>query len=516
MSKAKIFAANAVIMTAAALLMRAVGLAFNVFVSNRLGGAGMGLFSLIMTVYGFASTLAVSGVNLASTRLTAEGLGMKDEEYISSSMRKCVIYSFAFGSAASFLLTVLSKPIGLYIINDERAVGALYALALSLPFVSLSSALGGYFNARRKVTRNVSGQIFGQLARIMVTAILLSAAAPDVFKKDPCFSVCLGASVSEGLYCLYMIILYRLEGNKKSRVENKEITPKLLNIALPTAFSSYVRSGLLSLEHMLIPRGLSKSGASGEAAVASYGVLCGMVMPVVLFPMALLSSFAGLLVPELSEEKAGGGKKRIDHIITKISEITLIYSVGCAGITVFLSGPLGDCLYGSTEASKYIAAMAPLIPVMYFDHVTDGMLKGLGEQLYTMRVNIADSIFSCIMVWLILPHSGIVGYIFIIFAAEILNTSFSVGRLISIAGIKVNLIKRLFLPMLCIMASCTCVHFITVFTHVAEGSSYFDIAVKIIMSSALYVTLLAVSKGLTKEDLAWVRKIFASKSKKGL
>jgi hypothetical protein len=91
-----------------------------------------------------------------------------------------------------------------------------------------------------------------------------------------------------------------------------------------------------------------------------------------------------------------------------------------------------------------------------------------------------------------------------------------VGRLISIAGIKVNLIKRLFLHMLCIMASCTCVHFITVFTHVAEGSSYFDIAVKIIMSSALYVTLLAVSKGLTKEDLAWVRKIFASKSKKGL
>ena len=300
MSKAKIFAANAVIMTAAALLMRAVGLAFNVFVSNRLGGAGMGLFSLIMSVYGFASTLAVSGVNLASTRLTAEGLGMKDEEYISSSMRKCVIYSFAFGSAASFLLAVLSKPIGLYIINDERAVGALYALALSLPFVSLSSALGGYFNARRKVTRNVSGQIFGQLARIMVTAVLLSAAAPDFFKKDPCFSVCLGASVSEGLYCLYMIILYRLERNKKSRAENKEITPKLLNIALPTAFSSYVRSGLLSLEHMLIPRGLSKSGALGEAAVASYGVLCGMVMPVVLFPMALLSSFAGLLVHELS------------------------------------------------------------------------------------------------------------------------------------------------------------------------------------------------------------------------
>lgn len=516
MSKAKIFAANAVIMTAAALLMRAVGLAFNVFISNRLGGAGMGLFSLIMSVYGFASTLAVSGVNLASTRLTAEGLGMRDDNYISSSMKKCVIFSFAFGSAACFLLTVLSKPIGLYIIKDARAVGSLYALALSLPFVALSSALGGYFNAKRKVTRNVSGQIFGQLARIMITAMLFSTAAPEIFKKDPCFSVCLGASVSEGLYCLYMIALYRFEKNKRCRSEDKSITSKLLNIALPTAFSSYIRSGLLSLEHMLIPRGLRKSGSSGETAVASYGVLCGMVMPVVLFPMALLSSFAGLLVPELSEEKARGGKKRIDHIITKISEITLIYSIGCAGIITFLSGPLGDCLYGNAEASRYIAAMAPLIPVMYFDHVTDGMLKGLGEQLYTMRVNIADSIFSCAMVWLILPHSGIVGYIFIIFSAEILNTAFSVGRLVSVAGIRVNLVKRLFLPMLCIAASCTFVHFVTLFTHVAEGSSYFDIAVKIILSSALYVTLLAVSKGLTKEDIEWVRKIFAFKSKKGL
>ena len=516
MSKAKIFAANAVIMTAAALLMRAVGLAFNVFVSNQLGGSGMGLFSLIMSVYGFASTLAISGVSLASTRLTAEGLGMNDDDYISSAMKRCIVYSLAFGSLACFLLSVLSTPIGLYVIKDERSVGAINALALSLPFVSVSSALGGHFNAKRKVFRNVSGQIFGQIARMMITAMLLNATVPDLFKNDACFCVCVGASVSEGLFCFYMIVLYRLERIKKSRAENTNITSRLLSIALPTAFSSYVRSGLLSLEHMLIPGGLRKNGASGETAVASYGVLCGMVMPVVLFPMALLSSFAGLLVPELSEEKARGGKKRIDHIITKISDITLIYSIGCAGIMIFLSGPLGSCLYGNAEASKYIAAMAPLIPVMYFDHVTDGMLKGLGEQLYTMRVNIADSIFSCVLVWLILPHSGIVGYIFIIFAAEILNTAFSVGRLASIAGIKVNLLKRLALPILCIAVSCTATHVFSTLAHAFEGTEAFDIAAKIIISSIGYFVLLRLCNGLTKQDLNWIRSIFSSKSKKGL
>jgi O-antigen/teichoic acid export membrane protein len=160
--------------------------------------------------------------------------------------------------------------------------------------------------------------------------------------------------------------------------------------------------------------------------------------------------------------------------------------------------------------------MAPLIPVMYFDHVTDGMLKGLGEQLYTMRVNIADSIFSCVLVWLILPHSGIVGYVFIIFAAEILNTAFSVGRLASVAGIKVNLLKRLALPILCIAVSCTATHVFSTLAHAFEGTEAFDIAAKIIISSIGYFVLLRLCNGLTKQDLNWIRSIFSSKSKKGL
>ena len=68
------FVINAVILTATSLLMRTIGVSFSVYISNKIGAAGVGLFQLIMSVYTFAITLASSGINLAATRLVSEEL----------------------------------------------------------------------------------------------------------------------------------------------------------------------------------------------------------------------------------------------------------------------------------------------------------------------------------------------------------------------------------------------------------------------------------------------------------
>ncbi|MBQ9132334.1 MAG: hypothetical protein IJX62_07685, partial [Clostridia bacterium] len=58
---------NALLLTAASLLMRTVGVWFQVTLSNRVGAEAMGLFSLMGGVYGFALTLATSGFHLGVT-----------------------------------------------------------------------------------------------------------------------------------------------------------------------------------------------------------------------------------------------------------------------------------------------------------------------------------------------------------------------------------------------------------------------------------------------------------------
>ena len=75
MLRSRRFFINGIILTATSLLLRGVGVAFGAFVTGKMGADGMGLYTLIMSVYGLAVTAASAGVNLAATRLCAEAVG---------------------------------------------------------------------------------------------------------------------------------------------------------------------------------------------------------------------------------------------------------------------------------------------------------------------------------------------------------------------------------------------------------------------------------------------------------
>ena len=76
MRKRKLLA-NALFMSASALLLRFAGVSFNVWLSNRIGEAGMGLFQLISSAYMLAVTFATSGIRTATVRLLSEESALK-------------------------------------------------------------------------------------------------------------------------------------------------------------------------------------------------------------------------------------------------------------------------------------------------------------------------------------------------------------------------------------------------------------------------------------------------------
>ena len=66
---------------------------------------------------------------------------------------------------------------------------------------------------------------------------------------------------------------------------------------------------------------------------------------------------------------------------------------------------------------------------MYLDHVTDSVLKGIGEHVFSMWVNISDSLLSVILVWFLIPRMGIMGYALVIVVMEGYNFLLSFLRL---------------------------------------------------------------------------------------
>ena len=78
-------------------------------------------------------------------------------------------------------------------------------------------------------------------------------------------------------------------------------------------------------------------------------------------------------------------------------------------------------IYGSRDAGHYIRILAPLVPFMYTDMSVDGCLKGLGQQVWSMGINILDALLGLLLTWQLLPRYALAGYIGILYATELFN-----------------------------------------------------------------------------------------------
>ena len=207
MKRLKQYLCNAALLTLTTLFMRGVALAFNVFVSNKVGAEALGLFSLISSVYGFALTLATSGISLATTRMVAEALGHDDDSLAISSMQRCFAYSVFFGISAASLLFFLAPVISSHWLDDQRTLVPLRLMAISLPLIAVCSALNGYFTAVRRVAKNAASQVAEQAIKITVTTLLLMSVLPEGI-ENACIALILGSTVSEIFSFFLMMILY--------------------------------------------------------------------------------------------------------------------------------------------------------------------------------------------------------------------------------------------------------------------------------------------------------------------
>ena len=74
--KKTIFIKNALILTASSLALRFFGIIFKVWLAQKIGSEGIGLYQLVFSVYVLATTFAISGTTTAVTRLVAEELAL--------------------------------------------------------------------------------------------------------------------------------------------------------------------------------------------------------------------------------------------------------------------------------------------------------------------------------------------------------------------------------------------------------------------------------------------------------
>ena len=511
MKKTKLFFINALMLSGVNILMRLISVSFNAFIAVKVGEECMGLFTLVTSVYGLAVTFATSGVNLAVVSLVS-GIIAKAEKNgegdPSPKLRKvmlaAVFYSLFFGVLTGTFIYAFSDFIGTKLLGDARTVASLKVFAVSLAPIAVSTALGGYFTGARRVYKNAVVSVCEQFVKIFVIIGGLVLIAPAGIEWA-CLAIVGGGAVSEAASLVSSLVLYLTDKKRRGKGDaglskkDEGVFSNVRRVAalgLPVALGSYARQGLLTAEHLAIPWGLARYGLGKSESLAAYGVMHGMVMPLVMFPSAVLYAFAGLLVPELSECRAVGDSKRIISIGEKVFRASLLFSICVAGIFLSFSDVIGMSMYQSAEASRQLHLIAALIPIMYLDSAVDGMLKGLGEQVYCMKVNVADSAMCLVLVFILVPTFGIDGYIALLIISEIINASLSILRLVKVTGLKIRVFEWMVLPFISVLGATFITKLICALSDTSDG-----MALPIAICAVIYIIFCFAFRIIKAEEI---------------
>lgn len=430
--------------------MKFAALIFNIYISNQIGSEAVGVFSLVMAVYLFFITVATSGLNIAVTVIVSEKFALNKNQQAIKAIRTCIFFSLLLGIVAGGLILLFSNFITSKCLHNMVSSRPLFYIAIGLPFIAMSSCISSYFTTIRKAYKNAISQVFEFTIKMFATIILLKINISNGVEAI-CISLIWADVISEICSFTLIFILYIIDIKLKKLEDIRSFGQRIniLKIAFPVAVTSYIRSGLSTLKQLIIPTQLEKSGISCSRALSQYGMINGMVLPVITFPTVFTDSYSMLLIPEFSTYVAQKNYKAINYIANKIFKITCAFTMCICSIFFIFSNDLGLAIYNNIEIGYYFKIFTPFIFFMYMDHIIDCILKGLNKQFGVMCCNILDLSITTCFIYFLLPVLGIKGYVLSIFFSEVLNFSISLFQLFKYSRIKPNLIDWIVVPLFC-------------------------------------------------------------------
>ena len=419
MSK-KIFFSKVLEMTVAMVVFNISNLCYNIFISNRLGAETTGLFHLVGAVYSIGISICVSGMSLTVTRLLSDMPRQKGLECSDSIVGKCLKISLVTSLFATFLMQGLSGYIARVFLGKDGAEKYIKTLSLCLTAVSVSSVLGGYFTAFGKVGAMCAGRIMSEMTSWLCTFAFLKSS------DDECMAIVKATMLSAFAECASDVFFWRMSRKNQIRKKSDVTYAQVVRLCAPLALGSYLRTGLGSAENMLMPKRLS---LFSSGSLAKYGVLKGMTMPVLYFPSVLTSAFVSLLVPEIARRFSQRCKKSVEYVSKLSLESIIKFGVLVSFIFLVWSPEISERIFKRADAGEYMRLLSFLPLFMYVDSVTDAILKGINEQVFSLKINTVDACLRVVLVIFALPVFGIKAYIAILYISEILNLSMSFWRL---------------------------------------------------------------------------------------
>jgi stage V sporulation protein B len=410
------FLKDSFILTVSNMVTGIIAFLFSILLSRELGAEGLGLYGLIMPVYGLLLCFTSDGLVTASSKISAVYASRRDTGNLSKTFSTVFSFILVWSVGVALLVFLCNKALAVHIVRDARAAQALAVLAPALVFVPLSAIIKGFFYGLGNYKTTAIVDIAEKLLRVVILTTAIAILVPEGVDSKVAtayFALAVGELFSLSiLYACYRLQRRKLTSSGQRQKSRIQLLFDVFVISVPLCLNGIISSVLSTAATLLLPRRLVAGGLSYSEALALIGRFGGMALNISYLPFIIIGSVLTVLVPELSlsmsRKDLWSAENRIAQVLRLASSIGLATAIVC----VILPDTLGLLFYNRDDLGGMIRFSAAICLVSYVSSPTFGILNALGKQNILLKNSLIISLESLVLIFVLtgIPELNIYGY----------------------------------------------------------------------------------------------------------
>ena len=419
------FINSVIILLVGGLLTKVLGMLIKIIMSRLIGTEGLGLYMMVLPTFSLFIGMGQFGLPTALSKLVAEKRKNNIKLFFSILPITLII------NLILIITIVLIAPVlANTLLHDPRCYLPILAIAVVIPFTSLSSICRSYFFGKEKMAPHVISNLVEDIVRLSLMIIGIPFFLPKGLEYAVCYII-LSNVISEGasILILFLFLPKKFQLKKEDLVPRKDYMKESLSIGIPNTTGRLLGSIGYFLEPILLTTTLIAIGYPSKYITTKYGILSGYVMPLLLLPSFFTMAISQALLPVVSREYT---RRNFTFVKRKIKQaITYSLAIGIP-VTIFFillpELPL-KLIYHTEEGIAYMRFLAPICLFQYIQSPLSSCLDAMGKSHDAMIATTLGVITrSTLLVLLSLLKIGLWGLIIAISINVLVVTFYSIKK----------------------------------------------------------------------------------------
>lgn len=500
---------DTLLLTAMQLFLDTAALLLNVFITRSLGTSAIGILTLTGTFLGLAGVVSNGNAYLCTSRLISEELGRKNscpERILHHGITLCLILSTATSAAVFIFAGAFSERF----FGGSDMIGSIRLMPAALISGGVASCLKGWFNANRKSSVTAAGDILEFIVRCgVIVGTVLAAGSPD---KGSVCSIMIGSIIAGNVFSLLFLTAVYIKTRQHSQGRGTLTFRGYTALAVPIMGGGILTSVLSSTNDALIPVCLRQYGDSAGEALSMFGVFEAIVIPTLFFPSVILCSMSGIIVSETARAAAAGDRRRISRLAGDLTAWTLRFSIFAGAVLMRFGGRIGELLGGGELAGRMITVIAPVVPFIYMEIISEAMIKGMGLQSFSSLNYLCEYAVRISVVLIFVPRVGFWGIAASYYASNIAGNCSRFIKLVRSSGMELRPFRTMIAPLIYVLLTMGTAELL-VRAAGGQGTVVSDIALTLIWGLLYFIAIILLVQNSSQKRSETLSNLYKTNKK---